>query len=114
MFDAEIGSSAERRSDQRDAVDFSGRITTASEWRAMCRVVDLSRNGARLTTYTPLEPDSTIWVRLPGMEQRAATVAWADGLTAGCSFHTPLAERELTELATTYGFTPSPDASDAS
>ena len=109
MFDAEIGSGAERRIDQRDAVDFSGRITTASEWRAMCRVIDLSRKGARLTTYTPLDPGSTIWVRLPGMEQRAASVVWAEGLTAGCSFHSALTESEIAGLASTYGFTPSSD-----
>jgi hypothetical protein len=107
MFDAEIGRDAERRSDPRDAVDFSGRITTASEWRAMCRIVDLSRNGARLTTYTPLESGSTIWLRLPGMEQRAATVVWIRELTAGCTFHAPLDDGELTTLSAAYAFTPS-------
>jgi hypothetical protein len=102
MFDAEIGSGADRRIDQRDAVDFSGRITTASEWRAMCHVVDLSRHGVRLTTYTPLEPRSTIWLRLPGMDQCAATVVWAEELTAGCAFHVPLDDATLTALASTY------------
>jgi hypothetical protein len=111
MFAAEIGTDdvLDRRVDPREAVDFSGRITTDNEWRAACRVADLSRNGARLTVYTPLETGTTIWMRLPGLDQRAATVRWVDGLTAGCAFHDPLSERDIATLVAAHGFTPSDD-----
>lgn len=109
MFAAEIGAVTEldRRADVRGAVDLPSRITTDAEWRAACRVADLSRNGARLSVYSPLAVGATIWVRLPGVEQRAATVKWADGLAAGCAFHVPLSEREIETLVAAYGFTPS-------
>ncbi len=111
MFAAEITADAEldRRADARGAVDFSGRITTDDEWRAACRVVDLSRNGARLTIYSPLAIGATIWMRLPGIDQRAATVKWVDGLTAGCAFHDPLPDNDIATLVAAYGFTPSDD-----
>ncbi len=111
MFAAEIGADngLDRRADVRGTVDFSGRITTESEWRAACRVADLSRNGARLAVYSPLATGVTIWMRLPGIDQRAATVKWVDGLTAGCAFHDPLSEGEIAALVATHGFMPSPD-----
>jgi hypothetical protein len=111
MFAAEIIADAEldRRADARGAVDFSSRITTDNEWRAACRVADLSRNGARLTVYSPLAIGTTIWIRLPGIDQRAATVKWVDGLTAGCAFHDPLSESDMTALVAAHGFAPSDD-----
>ncbi len=111
MFAAEIGADTEsdRRADAREAVDFSSRITTDNEWRAACRVADLSRNGARLAVYSPLATGATIWMRLPGIDQRAATVKWTYGLTAGCAFHDPLSESDIATLVATHGFTPADD-----
>lgn len=90
----------ERRDDHRACVDIAGRLTTNEAWRAVCRVSDLSFSGVRVSTYDDLSPGSTIWIRLPGLGQRAAAVMWVQDFTAGCKFHDPLAATELDTLVT--------------
>ena len=58
--------------------------------RALCRVIDISVNGARLQTYSALKRGTSIWLNLPEIGQVVADVMWADDFTAGCQFHTPL------------------------
>ena len=58
--------------------------------RTLCRVVDISINGARLQTYSALNRGTSIWLNLPHVGQIVADVMWADDFTAGCKFHTPL------------------------
>lgn len=65
--------------------------------RAFCKVVDLSRHGARLQTYTALKCGSMIWLTLPRAGQVAATIMWADDFTAGCQFVEPL-DRDAFDL----------------
>ena len=90
----------ERRDGGRACVDIAGRLTTNDAWRAVCRVSDLSFSGARVSTYNDLSPGSTIWIRLPGIGQRAAAVVWVQNFTAGCKFHDRLADIELDTLVT--------------
>lgn len=109
MFSVEIArqnSRSDRRSAHRNRVDFAGRITTRDQWRAVCRVTDLSRQGARLRTYSALEEGATIWVRLPGIEQRTATIVWSDDFAAGCHFAEPLSEAEFETLSATHALPP--------
>ena len=109
MFAVELRSEtscADRRGEPRTTVDIAGRLTTTDSWRAVCRVSDLSSTGARLKTYDALEPGSIAWLRLPHIEQRAATIVWATETTAGCAFHDPLRDDELAMLVAIYGFTP--------
>jgi hypothetical protein len=98
-FKAGVGQ-VERREDGRARVDIAGRLTTKDAWRTVCRVNDLSFSGVRVSTYDDLSPGSTIWIRLPGIDQRAAAVVWAHDFTAGCKFHDPLADAELDALTT--------------
>ena len=58
--------------------------------RALCRVVDISVNGARLQTYSALKRGTSIWLNLPQIGQIVADVMWADDFTAGCKFRKPL------------------------
>jgi hypothetical protein len=112
MFSVEIArdrDTGERRGGDRNTVNFAGRITTRDQWRAVCRITDLSRTGARLRTYSALEEGATIWVRLPGVEQRTATIMWADDFAAGCHFADPLSDTELDILTAAYSFTPGGD-----
>lgn len=112
MFSVEIARNREtgdRRYGDRNRVDFAGRITTRDQWRAVCRVTDLSRTGAQLRTYSALEEGATIWVRLPGIDQRTATIVWADDFAAGCRFADPLSEAEFQTLSAVHGFTPAND-----
>ena len=67
--------------------------------RALCRVLDLSREFARLQTYSSLRRGSTVWLTIPGLGQRAADVVWADDFDAGCQFREPLGQMDLDRLA---------------
>ena len=58
--------------------------------RTLCRVVDISINGARLQTYSALARNSLIWLTLPYAGSIAAQVRWADDFAAGCQFRQPL------------------------
>jgi len=58
--------------------------------RTLCRITDLSPQGARIDTYSALKRGTVIWLTIPGAGTIAATIKWADDFQAGCSFHTPL------------------------
>ena len=65
-------------------------VSIGKTHRTLCKVVDISINGARLQTYSALKRGSSIWLNLPHIGQVAATVMWADDFTAGCQFRKPL------------------------
>jgi hypothetical protein len=67
--------------------------------RALCRVLDISVQGARLQTYTSLSRGSRILLRLPQVGEVAADVVWATDFAAGCQFQTPLAPEAFEILA---------------
>ena len=67
--------------------------------RTLCKVVDLSLNGARLSTYSALKRGATIWLTLPEIGPIAADVMWADDFAAGCQFQTPLDPEAFEKLA---------------
>lgn len=58
--------------------------------RTLCRITDLSPDGARLHTYSALKRGMAIWLTIPGAGTVAAEIKWADDFEAGCRFHTPL------------------------
>ncbi len=70
--------------------------------RTLCRVVDISVNGARLQTYSALKRGTSIWLNLPQIGQIVADVMWADDFTAGCKFHTPLSIEAFDALIRDY------------
>ena len=67
--------------------------------RTLCKVVDLSIHGARLSTYSALKRGATIWLTLPEIGPVAADVMWADDFAAGCQFRTPLDPDAFEKLA---------------
>lgn len=89
-----------RRRSPRAPVSFDARVGQGGLGRTLCKVVDLSIHGARLSTYSALKRGSTIWLTLPEIGPVAADVMWADDFTAGCQFKAPLdlaAFEKLTE-----------------
>ncbi|MBX9796040.1 PilZ domain-containing protein [Sphingomonas sp.] len=74
----------------RRRVRMPGRMTTSNSWRAVCRIVDISRYGVRLETLHALPVGQPLWITLPGERPRKGAVAWADGQQAGCVFDKPL------------------------
>lgn len=58
--------------------------------RALCRVTDITRRGARLAIYCDLAPDTIITLSLPLAGEIRARVMWSKEFEAGCAFETPL------------------------
>jgi len=81
-----------RRRAPRAPVSLDAKLGRGGLDRTLCRIVDLSREGARIRSYSALRKDMMIWLTLPGVGQVAATVKWADDFEAGCLFREPLAE----------------------
>ena len=58
--------------------------------RSSVDVVNISRTGAKLSTLDPMQPGSTFWIKLPGLETLEMSVVWVKGFEAGCRFLQPL------------------------
>ena len=87
-----------RRRSLRESVSLDARIERDGLKRALCKVVDLSLHGARLQTYSALKRGATVWLTLPVVGTRPATVVWADDFLAGCQFDASLDEDEFETL----------------
>jgi hypothetical protein len=84
-----------RRRTPRAPVSLDARVGRGGLDRTLCRVTDLSINGARLQTYSELRAGTMIWLTLPEIGQRSARVVWAHDFEAGLEFQTPLAPEEF-------------------
>ena len=97
MFSSEVtvvGRS--RRAEERLPADIRARYGThGMPERALCRVVDMTKRGARLEVYCDLPPSSMITLRLPNMDTVRARVMWSNDFEAGCQFLEPLSDHEL-------------------
>jgi len=87
-----------RRRSLREPVSLDARIERDGLKRALCKIVDLSLHGARLQTYCALKRGATVWLTLPVVGTRAATIMWADDFRAGCQFETTLDDDEFETL----------------
>ena len=58
-------------------------------WRS-ATMVDLSSEGCRLAWLPGCAIGSDLWVRIPGIEARLATIRWRDDRGVGCQFARPL------------------------
>ena len=98
MFAAEFEPAVEgsRRRAPRAPVSLDAQIGMTG--RTLCKVVDISRHGARLQTYSALKRGSTIWLMLPTVGLVAADVKWSDDFAAGCQFHKPLDVKSYVRL----------------
>ena len=93
MFAAEFEplSSDSRRRDPRAPVSVESLTEERGGLaRTLCKVIDLSIHGARLSTYSALRKGMAIWLTLPGIGPVGADVMWADDFAAGCRFRAPL------------------------
>ena len=102
MFAAEFEEAEDdgggRRRAPRAPVDFDAEIGPGGIGRALCKVVDLSRHGCQLQTYSSMKRGQAIWLTLPRAGRIAANVMWADEFTAGCQFHLPLSRDDFNFL----------------
>lgn len=97
MFSAEVTLvSHQRRGEERLPADIRARYGTGGRpERALCRIVDVSKRGARLQVYCDLPPSSMITLTLPGSGAVRARVVWSKDFEAGCLFQEPLKDSEL-------------------
>lgn len=86
------------RRSRRAPVSFDAPLAESGFDRTLCKVIDLSQHGARLQTFSGLRRGAKIWLNLPEIGPRGATVMWAGDFIAGCEFHDPLSEDEFDTL----------------
>lgn len=99
MFAAEFEpASSSRRRSQRAAVSLDAELDRGGMGRTLCKVVDVSLHGARLSTYSAMKRGQSIWLTLPRIGQVVAEIMWADDFTAGCQFRKPLTAEQLAIL----------------
>ena len=85
-----------RRAEERLPADIRARYGThGMPERALCRVVDLSKRGAKLEVYCDLPIHSMITLSLPNHDTVRARVMWSNDFEAGCQFIEPLKDDEL-------------------
>lgn len=77
-----------RRSERRD---ISARVQYRRSTVRMAGVtLDMSRHGVRLAAMERLRIGEALWITLPGLPPRRATVKWVDRFDIGCEFDDPL------------------------
>lgn len=74
------------RATTRRVVDFAAYVRECEAEVFEVTVLDLSEKSCRLGCEHHLERQATIWLKIPGMVARKATVVWAQGAEAGCEF----------------------------
>ena len=80
----------ERRSMRRAACALDVTVRQRGRFAVAAATADLTPYGARLSGAGPFEPDSEMWLRMPGIESQTVRVVWSDGATTGVAFIQPL------------------------
>ena len=89
-LDRNARSAARLRREDRSPVAFTCQIRVGNgAWRP-ATMVDLSCEGFRLAWLPDCAAGKDLWVRIPGIEARLATVRWRDDRGVGCRFERPL------------------------
>lgn len=85
-----------RRREERLPADIRARYgASGNPERALCRIIDVSKHGARLEVYCDLPLATSITLKLPNSEALGARVVWSKDFEAGCRFNEPLSDDEL-------------------
>ena len=58
--------------------------------RGSVELVDISATGAKIESHLLLQPETYIWLKLPGLEAWRAKIVWVESFRAGCEFEHPL------------------------
>ncbi|WP_422343168.1 PilZ domain-containing protein [Parasphingorhabdus sp.] len=59
---------------------------------------DISTSGFKMTSYTDLDQNKPVYIRLPGMQTLSATIRWNDYQEYGCAFNNQLHPAVLEHL----------------
>lgn len=100
MFAAEFETvTFRRRRRSTDATATAAEPATDGLARALCKVLQLSREGVQLQTYIPLVLGSVIRLYLPDTGGVMARVVSASDFSARCRFRRPLSPELLDQLS---------------
>ncbi len=88
-----------KRGAARLSIDMEANSRAVTTKPFKVRVLDLSTEGFRIEAFVMLEAGHDIWLRLPGLEPRHATIMWAEGYEAGCAFKQPLHQAVVESIA---------------
>ncbi|HYJ29897.1 MAG TPA: PilZ domain-containing protein [Allosphingosinicella sp.] len=80
----------DRRRYMRHTVQVGGGLSANIRPSLSVLVTDLSAGGCGIEHDIELEPGARVWLRLPGLENLPARVAWTADRKAGLSFDNPL------------------------
>ena len=86
----ERGAVFDRRRYLRHAVQIGGGLAANIRPALQILVTDLSVGGCGIELDAELETGGRVWVKLPGLENLPARVAWTDDRRAGLEFDHPL------------------------
>lgn len=86
----ERGIAYDRRRYLRHSVHIGGGLAANIRPSLPILVTDLSTGGCGIEHDFHVEEGVRVWVRLPGLENLPARVAWVDGRRAGLAFDNPL------------------------
>lgn len=81
---------ADGRTAERRIVNLAARLREPGARIADAEVLDLSTDGFMAVSELVLEPGTTVWLKLPGLEPQNSRVVWAEGGKTGFQFATPL------------------------
>ena len=80
----------EDRAASRSAVSIRAQVRIMGTDRLEIDVTDLSCTGFQIETIYRIQPNATIWLKIPGMAGLEATVKWNRRHAYGCAFVRPL------------------------
>lgn len=81
---------SEMRKVPRRAVNLAAVLREQGATTIEVDVLDLSTHGCRIAGAGALEPQTHVWLKLPGMEALFARIVWVEDGCAGCEFNSPI------------------------
>ena len=101
--------SPEGRTAERRIVNLAARLREPGASIFDAEVKNLSTDGFMATVPVALEPGTTVWLRLPGLEPQNSRVVWFEDGKAGFQFANPI-HRRRSSCSSRPTASPSPSA----
>ncbi len=79
----------ERRA-PRTAIALAVGLRRSGSRKVSVDIKDVSTHGFKAEVFEAISSAERVWLTLPGLEGREATVAWTRGYEIGCEFVSPL------------------------
>jgi hypothetical protein len=68
----------------------------------MVRTKDISRGGCQIYGWSEIRTGQSVNLTIESLETKTATVVWVVGLMAGCEFHTPLSDDDVSAVMNSH------------